>query len=69
MGWSLGRILIVAATSAVATVAGDLVASWLKRRAGVKDFPPIHAVQGGVLDIADAWIVTAPALAVVTSWI
>ncbi len=67
MGWSLGRILVVTASSAVTTVAGDLVASWLKRRAGVKDFPPIHAVQGGVLDIADAWIVTAPALAVVTS--
>ena len=65
MGWSFGRIVIVAVTAAVATVAGDLTASWIKRRAGVKDYPPIHAVQGGVLDIVDAWIVTAPALGVV----
>lgn len=62
MGWSTPRILAVAAVSAVATVAGDLVASAVKRRAGVKDYPPIHPVQGGVLDIVDAWIVTAPCL-------
>ena len=68
MGWSLGRILVVAATAAVTTVTGDLTASWIKRRAGVKDYPPIHPVQGGVLDIVDAWIVTAPALAMVASF-
>lgn len=63
MGWSPGRIAFVAAVAAVATVAGDLTASAVKRRAGVKDYPVVHPVQGGVLDIVDAWIVTAPALA------
>lgn len=67
MGWSVGRIAVVGITVAVATVAGDLVASWIKRRAGVKDYPPIHAVQGGVLDIVDAWIVAAPVLAAVSA--
>lgn len=67
MGWSVGRIVVVAVTVAVATVAGDLTASWIKRRAGVKDYPAIHAVQGGVLDIVDAWIVAAPVLAAVSA--
>lgn len=67
MGWSLGRTLAIAVVSAGATVAGDLAASAIKRRYGVKDYPPIHPAQGGVLDIVDAWIVTAPALAAVAA--
>ncbi|MDK9695835.1 MAG: phosphatidate cytidylyltransferase [Siculibacillus sp.] len=69
MGWSVGRTLLVAIVAATATVAGDLAASAVKRRAGVKDYPPIHPVQGGVLDVVDAWIVTAPALALVTAYV
>lgn len=67
MGWSLGRTLAIAVVSAGATVAGDLAASAIKRRYGVKDYPPVHPAQGGVLDIVDAWIVTAPALAAVAA--
>jgi len=63
--WSLGRILVVTVSVAVATVAGDLAASWIKRRAGVKDYPLVHATQGGVLDTVDAWLVAAPTLALV----
>ena len=37
-------------------VAGDLAASRLKRRSGVKDYPRILAHQGGLFDIFDAWI-------------
>ncbi|NMD07821.1 MAG: phosphatidate cytidylyltransferase [Phyllobacteriaceae bacterium] len=57
----------VAAISAVATagaVVGDLTASAAKRRAGVKDYPALLAIQGGLLDIYDAWIVAAPLAAV-----
>lgn len=46
----------------VAAVAGDLLGSHAKRRAGVKDYPPIMTVQGGLLDIADAWLVAGPCL-------
>lgn len=67
MGWSPGRIGLIAIVSAVATVVGDLVASWIKRRAGVKDYPAVHPVQGGVLDVVDAWIVAVPVLAFVPS--
>lgn len=67
MDWSPGRIGAVALSVAVATVAGDLTASALKRRAGVKDYPVVHAVQGGALDVVDAWIVAAPVLALVSS--
>lgn len=67
MGWTPGRIALIGIVSAAATVAGDLVASWIKRRAGVKDYPPIHPVQGGVLDVVDAWIVTTPVLALALS--
>lgn len=60
--------LVVAAVTVAATVgaiAGDLLASAAKRRAGVKDYPTILPVQGGLLDIMDAWIVAGP-LAVFT---
>jgi phosphatidate cytidylyltransferase len=53
-------------------VAGDLLASLAKRRAGVKDYPPIMKVQGGLLDIIDAWLVAGPCLAgfaVLTGWL
>jgi phosphatidate cytidylyltransferase len=65
LGWSLVHTLLVAVVAPVATVAGDLAASAIKRQIGVKDYPPVHPVQGGVLDIVDAWIVTAPCLALV----
>lgn len=66
LGWPATRIVVVAIAVAAATVAGDLVASWVKRRAGVKDYPAIHPVQGGVLDVVDAWIVATPVLALVS---
>lgn len=48
----------------VFTVAGDLAASLMKRRAGVKDFPVLIERQGGLFDIFDSWIATGGALAV-----
>ena len=56
---------LVALASGVLTVTGDLTASLLKRKSGVKDYPVIMAHQGGLLDITDAWIATGAGLAVV----
>ena len=61
---------VAAVGSALAIVscalAGDLAASWLKRRAGVKDFSALLPGQGGMLDRFDSFIgagaLLAPAL-------
>jgi len=55
-------MLLAGITVIVAAIAGDLLGSLAKRRAGVKDYPPIMTVQGGLLDIADAWLVAGPCL-------
>lgn len=59
-----GRALAFALLIGVFTVAGDLGASLMKRRCGVKDFPAVIARQGGLFDIFDSWIATGGALAV-----
>lgn len=41
---------------------GDLLGSAAKRRAGVKDYPAVLRVQGGLLDIIDSWLVAGPCL-------
>ncbi|MCL2017197.1 MAG: phosphatidate cytidylyltransferase [Alphaproteobacteria bacterium] len=39
---------------------GDLTASWLKRRFGVKDFSNILPGHGGIVDRFDGWIYALP---------
>lgn len=53
-------VIAIASASTVAAVVGDLTASAAKRRAGVKDYPAVLTIQGGLLDIYDAWMVAAP---------
>ena len=45
---------------AVGGQAGDLLGSWIKRRAGVKDFSDRVPTQGGVLDVYDAVVLVSP---------
>ncbi len=45
---------------AIAGLCGDLFASRLKRRVGVKDYGEAVPTQGGVLDVYDAFIFVAP---------
>ena len=52
----------IALFAGVLTLAGDLLASRLKRLSGVKDYPQILPHQGGLLDITDAWVVTGAGL-------
>lgn len=61
--------LLLALLSAPAAIAGDLAASAAKRRAGVKDYPAILPIQGGLLDIMDSWIVAGPLAAFAALWL
>ena len=63
--WLLGIAPLLAAgialAIALAGLAGDLITSAIKRRAGVKDFPEVHALHGGLLDIFDSVLYAVPA--------
>jgi phosphatidate cytidylyltransferase len=56
-GWRLAGAGVLIA---IAGLAGDLFASRLKRRVGVKDYGEAVPTQGGVLDVYDAFIFVAP---------
>lgn len=59
-GHLAGKVLPVSALLgagiAVAALSGDLAASWVKRRAGIKDYSGIIPGHGGVLDRFDSFI-------------
>jgi phosphatidate cytidylyltransferase len=44
----------------VAAQVGDLIESWVKRRAGVKDSGKLFGPTGGFLDLLDSFFVTVP---------
>jgi phosphatidate cytidylyltransferase len=50
-----------------AGLAGDLLLSGLKRWRGVKDFPPVALLHGGLLDIYDSLLFAAPVLLLLRS--
>ena len=64
--------LAVASSIAAAGFCGDLFTSALKRGAGVKDFPAVHRLHGGVLDVYDstlfAAVVLSPAIYIIGPW-
>lgn len=54
--------LMIGLVGAAASVLGDLVASALKRKMGIKDFGDVIPGHGGILDRFDSWCFSAPAI-------
>lgn len=59
-GGSPARIVMVSASLGVATQAGDMFESWIKRRFGVKDSSGLIPGHGGLLDRLDGVLAAAP---------
>jgi phosphatidate cytidylyltransferase len=58
----------VAALAMTAGFCGDLFTSALKRAAQVKDFPRLHRLHGGLLDIYDSTLFAAVPLSIITAF-
>jgi phosphatidate cytidylyltransferase len=58
--WSFASCAALIVVVALSAVLGDLAASWVKRRAMLKDYPVLLAGQGGLLDMLDSWLIAAP---------
>lgn len=63
LGLPVFQMLLMGLLVILAAILGDLLGSLAKRRAGVKDYPAVMKVQGGLLDITDAWLVAGPCIA------
>jgi phosphatidate cytidylyltransferase len=73
MAWGLLNLVPAAAVGVAALVVtagfcGDLFTSALKRAAQVKDFPRLHRLHGGLLDIYDSTLFAAVPLSIVTAF-
>jgi phosphatidate cytidylyltransferase len=66
MGWSVLRCVLSCCLIAMAALAGDLLASLVKRRSNVKDFGNLLPGHGGILDRFDSFLFAAAIYLIVT---
>jgi CDP-diglyceride synthetase len=59
---------LAGATTNLAAQAGDLLESWIKRRAGVKDSGTWFGPSGGVLDLVDSLLLGVPVSLALWPW-
>ncbi len=62
-------LIVTAALSSLAGVAGDLTASVIKRQIGIKDYGNIIPGHGGIMDRFDSVLFTAPTVYFLTRFI
>lgn len=62
MGVEIYEVVIFTIIAAVLSQIGDLIASYIKRKTGVKDFGHIIRGHGGILDRFDSMLFIAPVL-------
>jgi phosphatidate cytidylyltransferase len=67
--WHVWQVLLVAGTISLMSLSGDLIASSLKREAGIKDFGNILSVTGGVLDKFDSLLFATPVFYVMVHYL
>lgn len=67
--WPLAQVVLVAGLIAIVGSLGDLVASSIKREAGIKDFSQLIPYHGGVLDRFDSLLFATPMFLVLSRWI
>ena len=59
-GKFMPQLMWIGISVALLSQYGDLTASWIKRKLGIKDFSNILPGHGGVLDRFDGWIYVLP---------
>ena len=67
LGASAGIYVAVGLIGGVLSELGDLGASWIKRKAGIKDFGKIFPGHGGIMDRLDSIIFTLPTVLLLIS--
>ena len=67
--WGIWGGALIGAVTNIAAQSGDLLESWVKRRAGVKDSSTVFGPSGGVLDQLDSLLVSVPVAILVWPWI
>ena len=68
-GWQLWQVMVVAVGISLIGLTGDLIASAVKRSAGIKDFGRVLGITGGILDKFDALLFVTPIFCTVAGWI